>query len=74
SYADGYINGLREYMMCTTLRRVRSNAGLCVRCGRCESHCPQHIDIRDQLDRVKRRLETPVYRIAAAVAPKIMKY
>ena len=74
SYADGYINALREYMMCTTLRKVRSNAGLCVKCGKCEQHCPQHLHIRDELDNVKKRMETPIYKIAAAVAPKIMKY
>ena len=74
SYADGYVNALREYMMCTTLRKVRSNAGLCVKCGKCEQHCPQHLPIRDALDGVKKRLETPIYRIAAAVAPRIMKY
>jgi len=74
SYADGLFNGLREYMMCTTLRKVRSNAGLCVKCGKCEQHCPQHIDIRNQLDNVKRRLENPIYKIAAWGAPKIMKY
>ena len=74
SYSDGLINGMREYMMCTTLRKVRSNAGLCVKCGKCEQHCPQHIDIRNQLDNVKRRLENPIYKIAAWGAPKIMKY
>ncbi len=74
SYSDGLINGMREYMMCTTLRKVRSNAGLCVKCGKCEQHCPQHIDIRSQLDNVKRRLENPIYRIAAWGAPRIMKY
>ena len=74
SYVDCYINSLREYMMCTTLRKVRSNAGLCVKCGKCEAHCPQHIAIRDELDNVKRRLETPVYKIAAKVVPAIMKY
>ena len=74
SYADGLISGMREYMMCTTLRKVRSNAGLCVKCGKCEQHCPQHIQIRDELAKVRRRLENPAYKIAAAVAPKIMKY
>ena len=74
SYVDGFINGMREYMMCTTLRKVRSNAGLCVRCGKCEQHCPQHIAIRDELDHVKKRLENPVYKIAAKAAPAIMKY
>ena len=74
SYVDGYINSLREYMMCTTLRKVRSNAGLCVKCGKCEQHCPQHIAIRDELDSVKKRLESPVYKIAAKLAPLVMKY
>ena len=74
SYSDGLFTGMKEYMMCTTLRKVRSNAGLCVKCGRCEQHCPQHIAIRDELDKVKRRLENPAYKIAAAVVPKVMKY
>lgn len=74
SYADSYFTGLKEYMMCTTLRNVRSNAGLCVKCGKCEQHCPQHLPIRDELERVRKRLENPVYIIAAAVVPKILKY
>ena len=74
SYADGLISGMREYMMCTTLRKVRSNAGLCVKCGKCEQHCPQHIPIREKLDDVKKRLENPIYKIAAWGAPKVMKY
>ena len=74
SYVDGYINGLREYFMCTTLRKVRSNAGLCVRCGKCEQHCPQHIAIRDELAQVKKRFEHPLYQLGAKAAPLIMKY
>ena len=30
--------------------------------------------IREELEKVRRRLENPAYRIAAAVVPKIMKY
>jgi len=74
SYSDGIITGMKEYMMCTTLRKVRSNAGLCVGCGKCEQHCPQHISIREELAKVRRRLENPAYKIAAAVTSKIMKY
>lgn len=74
SFSDSLFSGMREYMMCTTLRKVRSNAGLCVKCGRCEQHCPQHIPIRDMLDKVKRRMENPVYKVAAAFAPRFMKY
>ncbi len=60
--------------MCTTLRKVRSNAGLCIKCGKCEQHCPQHIDIRNELQHVKRRFEHPLYKIGAAAAPLIMRY
>ena len=74
SYADNLFTGMKEYMMCTTLRKVRSNAGLCVRCGKCETHCPQHLPIREELARVRKRLENPAYKIAAAVVPKILKY
>jgi predicted aldo/keto reductase-like oxidoreductase len=74
SYSDNLFTGMKEYMMCTTLRKVRSNAGLCVKCGKCEQHCPQHLPIREHLDDVKKRLENPIYKIAAWGAPKLLKY
>ena len=74
SFSDNYFTGLKEYMMCTTLRKARANAGLCVKCGKCEQHCPQGISIREELDCVKRRFETPLYKIAAAGSPIFMKY
>ena len=74
SYTESYINALREYFMCTTLRKDRSNASLCIKCGRCEAHCPQHLPIRDELQNVARRFETPLYKIGAAVASKFIKY
>ena len=74
SFSDNLFTGMKEYMMCTTLRKVRSNAGLCVKCGRCEQHCPQHIAIREELAKVRRRLENPAYKVAAAVVPRILKY
>ncbi len=74
SFTEGYFTGFREYFMCTTLRGVRSNAGLCVKCGKCEQHCPQGLPIRKELDNVKKRMETPVYRIGAAGVKLVMKY
>ena len=74
SYADSYFNAFREYFMCTTLRKVPSNAGLCVKCGKCEQHCPQHIAIREELDNVKKRFENPIYKIGAKGAKLVMKY
>lgn len=66
-YTEGFYTGMKEYFMCTTLRGKRSNASLCVKCGRCETHCPQGIRIREELDNVKRVMEGPVYAIAKGV-------
>lgn len=74
SYADSYWNAFKEYMMCTTLRKVRTNAGLCVKCGKCEQHCPQSLSIREELVNVKKRFEHPVYKIGAAGVKLFMKY
>ncbi len=53
-----------EYLMCTALRRTSSAASNCVECGKCEQHCPQGIEIRKELKNAKKKLETPVYKIA----------
>ena len=74
TYADSYFTGLREYFMCTTLRGTPSYASLCVKCGKCEQHCPQHIEIRKELENVKKRMEKPGYRLVARAAGLIMKY
>lgn len=66
-YTEGFYTGMKEYFMCTTLRGKRSNASQCVKCGRCETHCPQGIHIREELDNVKRVMEGPVYTIAKGV-------
>jgi predicted aldo/keto reductase-like oxidoreductase len=62
-YSEGFYTGMKEYFMCTTLRTRLSCASLCVQCGRCEEHCPQHIHIRDELKNVKRVMENPAYQV-----------
>ena len=55
---------LEEYLMCTALRRTSSAASNCIECGKCEKHCPQQIEIRKELKHAKKKLETPIYKIA----------
>ena len=62
-YSEGFYTGMKEYFMCTTLRSQRSNASLCIGCGRCERHCPQGIQIREELKRVKGTMEGPAYQL-----------
>ena len=50
-----------------------SNASLCQRCGKCEPHCPQHIEIIRELAQVRREMEGPLYKPMVFIARKLMK-
>jgi predicted aldo/keto reductase-like oxidoreductase len=63
-YSENRKSAWRDYIMCTVMRKTPSSASQCVDCGKCEKHCPQSIQIRKELKRVKKELETPVYKIA----------
>jgi predicted aldo/keto reductase-like oxidoreductase len=65
-YSENRKSAWRDYIMCTVMRKTPSSASQCVDCGKCEKHCPQHIEIRKELKNVKKELETPVYKIAKA--------
>lgn len=67
SYTDNYAVGIKEYAMCTALKTQQSMASLCKECGRCEQHCPQGIAIRQELKRVKRRFENPLFKFVTFV-------
>ena len=66
-FTESKFNGMREYFMCTAMKKKPANASLCVGCGRCEKHCPQALPIRDNLELVVKELETPVYKAACQV-------
>lgn len=72
--SDGWFNGMREYIMCTSFKTNPTNASKCVRCGRCEKLCPQGIKIRDQLDTVVKELENPLYKIFMKAARIVGKF
>ena len=52
-----------EYLRCTLFRKNPTHAGACVGCGKCEKHCPQGIQIRKELENVKRDLEDGKFHI-----------
>ncbi len=72
-YSDSKFEGLKDYVMCTLLRKNSTGASNCIKCGKCELHCPQGIQIRDELENVKKAFEGPVYQIAKKVVPLFMK-
>lgn len=71
--SDGWFNGIREYIMCTALKNKRTNASLCIGCGRCEKHCPQGIPIRQELKNTAKAMEGLPYRLATLVS-KIVRF
>ena len=64
--------GRREYWQVVGLRKEPAFATQCVGCGKCESHCPQHLPIRALLKEADRALRPPYYRVAGWVARKFL--
>ena len=73
-YAEGKFWSFVDYVMCTTLRKNSTAASNCVGCGKCEKHCPQHIEIRKNLKDVQKELETPLYKVVRKVVKGFMKF
>ena len=72
-YIEGKKNPVRfEFARNVGLQGKPGFASQCIGCGKCETHCPQHIHIREMLKRADRELRPLPYRIAMPVVRKIM--
>lgn len=61
-YTEGKRKARMEYIQNTAMRKIPGSASNCIECGKCEQHCPQHLEIRKELKAASKELETPVYK------------
>ena len=63
-YTESRSGARKEYLQCTAFRKDPSSASLCIECGKCELHCPQHLEIRKHLKDAAKELENISYKVA----------
>ena len=73
-FAEGRFWSFVDYVICTTLRKNSTAASNCVGLGKCEKHCPQHIEIRKCLKDAQKELETPLYKVVRKAVGKFVKF
>ena len=73
-FSEGKGAALMEYFMCTAMRKTSAAASNCIKCGKCEKHCPQHIEIRQELKNARRQLEGPLYKIGRKAVELLRLY
>lgn len=71
-FSEGKRQGRREYFQAVSLRLEPAEASLCIKCGKCELHCPQSIPIREKLVEADKALRPLHYKVASKLARHFM--
>ncbi len=71
-FTDNKFKALKEYVR-YTVSGQHAPASRCIECGKCEKHCPQGIEIRNQLKNAQRELEGPAYKAVSSVMSMFTK-
>ncbi len=70
-YTEGRGSGRHEYLQTVCLQKDFADAGSCIECGRCEQHCPQHLEIRENLKEADDKLLPFYYKIGIKLIKKL---
>jgi predicted aldo/keto reductase-like oxidoreductase len=72
-YIEGKKTPVRfEFARNVGMQKTTGFASQCIECGKCETHCPQHIKIREMLKKADKELRPLPYRIVLPVVRKVM--
>ncbi len=67
-YTEGKSAGRFEFAQVVGMRKDSAFADQCVQCGKCEQHCPQHLEIRKHLKEADAALRPWPYKVGIKVA------
>ena len=67
-YTESKSAGRSQFIQTVGLTREPAFATQCIRCGKCEQHCPQGLPIREKLQEADQALRPLPYRIAIGAA------
>ena len=71
-YMENKSTGRFQFAQNMGLRKEPGFASQCIECGKCEQHCPQHINIREKLKDADRALRPLPYKVGIEVARKVL--
>lgn len=66
-YTEHKTSGRFEYLQCLAYNKDRADIKECIECGKCESHCPQHLEIRKELKNARKALQPIHYNLMMKV-------
>ena len=72
-YTESKIAGRSQFIQTVGLTREPAFASQCIRCGKCEQHCPQSLPIREKLQEADRDLRPLPYHLQNAKAHGVTK-
>jgi predicted aldo/keto reductase-like oxidoreductase len=73
SFSIGFIAGMQQFVTSTNAASYKtSGPSLCVKCGACEKHCPQHLPIIENLELVRKKMEPWWFRVGMVVVRKFI--
>jgi predicted aldo/keto reductase-like oxidoreductase len=71
-YIESKGQGRSQFIQTVGLTKEPAFATQCVGCGKCESHCPQNIPIREKLKEADKALRPLPYKMGIGIARKFM--